>query len=58
LLCDPDDVCPRLVSNAGDAMMTSLSQNKEIHVNHSILPKEDPPEGKTTAVIAVTRGKP
>ncbi len=28
------------------------------NVNHSILPKKYPPEGKTTAVIAVMRGKP
>ncbi len=55
---NPGDVCPTSVSNAGDIMMTSPSQNKKIHVNHSILPKKDPPEGKTTAVTAVMRGKP
>jgi hypothetical protein len=43
------------VSNADDVMLTSSSQNKEIHSNHSILPKKDPPEGKTTAVITVHR---
>jgi hypothetical protein len=36
----------------------SSSQNEEIHSNHSILPKKDLPEGKSTAVIAVMRGKP
>jgi hypothetical protein len=39
-------------------MLTSSSQNEEIHSNHSILPKKDPPEGKTAAIIAVMRGKP
>jgi hypothetical protein len=39
-------------------MMTPLSQNKELLNNHSILPKKDPPEGKTTAIIVVMRGKP
>ncbi len=38
--------------------MTSSSQNKWIHSNHSILPKKDPPEGKTTSIIAVMWGKP
>ncbi len=55
---DPNDVCTTSVSNADDAMKTSSSQNKEIHSYHSILPKKDPPEGKTTAIIAVMRGKP
>ncbi len=51
---NPDDVSTTSVSNTADAMMTSSSQNKEIHSNHSILPKKDPPERKTTTV----RGKP
>ncbi len=38
--------------------MTSLSQNKWIHVNYNTPPNRDPPEGKTMAVIAVMRGKP
>jgi hypothetical protein len=45
-------------SNAGDVMMTSSSQNEEIHVNYCTPTNKDPPEGKTTAVIAVMRGKP
>ena len=53
---NPDDVNSTSVSNADDVMLTSSSQNKEIHSNHSILPKKDPPEGKTTAIIAVMRG--
>jgi hypothetical protein len=39
-------------------MMASSSQNEELLNNNSILPKEDPPEGKITAIIAVIRGKP
>ncbi len=39
-------------------MMTSPSQNKELPNTNSILPNKDPPEGKTTAIIAVMRGKP
>jgi hypothetical protein len=39
-------------------MLTSSSQNEGIHVNYSTPPNTDPPEGKTTAVIAVMRGKP
>jgi hypothetical protein len=46
------------VSNAGDIMMMSSIQNKELLNNNSILPKKDPPKGKTTAIIAVMRGKP
>ena len=37
-------------------MMTSSTQNKEIHVNYSTPIKKNPPEGKTTAVVAVMRG--
>jgi hypothetical protein len=55
---NPDDACPMSVSNADDIMLMSSSQNKEIHSNHSILPKKDPQKGKTTAIIAVMRGKP
>jgi hypothetical protein len=39
-------------------MMTSSSHNKGTHVNYSTPTNKDPPEGKTTAVIAVRRGKP
>jgi hypothetical protein len=36
--------------------MTSSTQNKEIYVNYSTPIKKNPPEGKTTAVVAVMRG--
>jgi hypothetical protein len=52
-----DDVSTMSVSNADDVMMMSSSQNMELINNHSILPKKDPPAGKTTAIIAVMRGK-
>jgi hypothetical protein len=52
------DVCPMSFSNAGDVMMMSSSQNKGIKVNYSTTTNKDPPEGKTTAVIAVMRSKP
>jgi hypothetical protein len=39
-------------------MLMSLNQNKGIHDKYSTPPNKDPPEGKTTAVIAVMRGKP
>ncbi len=37
--------------------MMSSSQNKGIHVNYITPTNKDLPEGKTTAVIAVMRGK-
>ncbi len=55
---NPDGIRTAPVSNADDVMMTSSSQHEELLNNHSILPKKDPPEGKTTAIIAVIRGKP
>ncbi len=55
---NPDDVSTMSVSNADDFMMMLSSQNEELLNNHSILPKKDPPEGNTTAIIAVMRGKP
>jgi hypothetical protein len=51
-------MCPTSVSKAGDITVTSSSQNKKLHVNYSTPPNKDPPEGKTTTVITVMRGKP
>jgi hypothetical protein len=39
-------------------MLTSSSQNEEVHDNYSTPSSKDPPEVKTTAVIAVMRDKP
>ncbi len=44
------------VSDDDDVMMMSSTQNESNKVNHSTLVKGDPPEGKTTAVVAVMRG--
>jgi hypothetical protein len=53
-----NDVSTASVSNAGDIMMTSSSQKERILKKNSILPRKDPPEGRTTAIVAVMRGKP
>ena len=54
----PNDVSTVSVSEAGDVMMTSSSQKKKILKKNSILPNKDPPEGRTTAIVAVMRSKP
>jgi hypothetical protein len=46
------------VSKDGDVMMTSSSQKEGILKRNIILPKKDPPEGRTTAIVAVMRGRP
>jgi hypothetical protein len=45
------------VSKDGDVMMTSASQKEGILKKNSILPKNDLPDGKITAIVAVMRGK-
>jgi hypothetical protein len=49
---------PSMLSNADDVMLTSPSQSKELHVNHSTPTASNPSEGSTTAVVAVMRGNP
>jgi hypothetical protein len=44
------------VSKTGDVMMTSSSQEEGILKKNNILPRKDPPEGRTTAIVAVMRG--
>jgi hypothetical protein len=53
-----NDASTKSVSKASDVMMTSSSQKEGILKKKSILPNKDPPEGKTTAVVAVMRGRP
>jgi hypothetical protein len=53
-----NNVSTASVSKAGDVMMTSSSKKAKILKKNSILPNKDPPEGRTTAIIAVMRGKP
>ncbi len=45
------------VSDGDDVTMTSSTQNEINKVNHSTLVRENLSEGKTTAVVAVMRGK-
>jgi hypothetical protein len=52
-----DEVCPASFSDAGDIMVTSPSQSEDIHDSYSTPTTQNPPEGKTTRVIAVMRGK-
>ncbi len=53
-----NDVSTASVSKAGDVIMMSSSQKGGILKKNSILPKKDLPEGKTTAIVAVMRGRP
>ncbi len=39
-------------------MMTSSSQKGKLLKRNSITPNTDPPEGRTTAIVAVMRGRP
>ncbi len=49
---------PATFSDADDVMLTSPSQSENVHDNNSTPTTFNPPEGKTTAVIAVMRGNP
>ncbi len=53
-----NDVSIASVSKASDVMVTSSSQKEGILKKKSTLPNKDPPEGKTTATVAVLRGRP
>jgi hypothetical protein len=53
-----NDISTASVSKAGDVMMTSSSQKEGILKKNSILPRKDPPEARTTVIVAVIRGKP
>ena len=55
---DSNDVSTASVSKAGDVMMTSSDQKYELLSKIKFSPDKDPPEGKTTAIVAVMRGKP
>ncbi len=49
---------PSTLSNVADIMLISPSRSKGLHNNISTPTASYPPEGKTTAVIAVMRGSP
>ena len=53
-----NEVSTTSVSKAGDIMMTSSSQKEGLLKKNSILPRKNPPEGRTTAIVAVMRGRP
>jgi hypothetical protein len=55
---DSNDVSTASVSKAGDVMMTSSDQRDKLLKKKSVTPNKDPPEGKTTAIVAVMRGRP
>jgi hypothetical protein len=53
-----DDISTAPVSKTGDIMMISSSQKGKILKKNSIIPNKDPPEGKTTTIVTVMRGRP
>jgi hypothetical protein len=53
-----NDISTASVSKAGDVMMMSSSQKEKTLKKNSILPNKDSPEGRTTTIVAVMRGKP
>jgi hypothetical protein len=53
-----NDVSTASVSEAGDVMMMSSDQKGKLLKKNSVTPNKDPPEGKTTAIVAVMRGRP
>jgi hypothetical protein len=53
-----NDVSTASVSEAGDVMMTSSDQKSKLLKEMNFTPNKDPPEGKTTAIVAVMRGRP
>ncbi len=55
---DSYDASTTSVSKAGDVMMTSSSKTKGILRKKCTLLNKDLPEGKTTAVAAMIRGRP
>ncbi len=55
---ESNDVSTASFSEAGDVMMTSSDQKGKILKEINFTPHKDPPEGKTTAIVAVMRGRP
>jgi hypothetical protein len=54
---DSNDVSTASVCKAGDVMMMSSDQKGKLLKKMNFTPKKDPPEGKTTAIVAVMRGR-
>jgi hypothetical protein len=55
---DSNDASTTSFSDTNDVMMASSSKTKGILKEKSTLLNKDPPEGKTTAIAAVMRGRP
>ncbi len=53
-----NDVITASVSKAGDVMMMSSDLKGKLLKKNSVIPNKDPPEGKTTTIVAVMRGRP
>ncbi len=53
-----NDVSTASVSEAGDVMMTTSDKKGNLLNKMKVTPNKDPPEGKTTAIVAVMRGRP
>jgi hypothetical protein len=53
-----NDISTASVREAGDVMMKSSDQKGKLLKKNSVTPNKDPPEGKTTAIVAVMRGRP
>jgi hypothetical protein len=55
---ESNDVSTASVSKAGDVMMMSSDQKGKLLKEMNFTLNKDPPEGKTTAIVAVMSGKP
>ncbi len=55
---DSNDLNTASVSKAGDVMMTSSRKKRKLLKKNSITPNKDPPEGRTTTIVTVMRGRP
>jgi hypothetical protein len=53
-----NDISTASFSKAGDVMMTSSCQKGKLLKKNRITPNKDPPEGITTTIVAVMRGRP
>ncbi len=52
---DSNDVSTASVSKAGDVMMTLSDQKAKLLKKKNVTSNKDPPEGKTTTIVAVMR---
>jgi hypothetical protein len=58
IVSNSNDVSTASVSKAGDVMITSSDQTGKLLKKKNVTPNKDPPEGKTTTIVAVMRGRP